>query len=96
VQRQCEVVHIGLRAAAKAELAADPGEVGKLERQLKAARTRSHSLTVEKNAAWQARDEARRANPVTIITKAQYALLQKAFHPDQEHDTATPSASSSY
>jgi DnaJ-domain-containing protein 1 len=47
-------------------------------------------LTVEKNAAWQARDEARRANPVTIITKAQYALLQKAFHPDQEHDTATP------
>jgi len=30
-----------------------------------------------------------RANPVTI-TKAQYALLQKVFHPDPEHDTATP------
>jgi predicted RNase H-like nuclease (RuvC/YqgF family) len=43
-------------ALAKAEmkLAADPGEVGKLERQLKAARTRVHNLTIEKNVAWRA------------------------------------------
>jgi hypothetical protein len=46
-------------------------------------------LTVENNAAWRERDEARAANPVTI-TKAQFALLQKVFHPDPEHDTATP------
>jgi hypothetical protein len=35
------------------------------------------------------RDEAREANPVTI-TKANLRKLQKVFHPDPEHDTATP------
>jgi hypothetical protein len=46
-------------------------------------------LTVEVRVAWAEREEARSANPVTI-TKAQFALLQKVFHPDPEHDTATP------
>ena len=44
---------------------------------------------MENNTAWRERDEAHDANPVTI-TKAQFALLQKVFHPDPEHDTATP------
>ena len=38
-------------------------------------------MTVEKNAARRARDEARKANP---ITKAQRAKLLKALHPDKE------------
>src|SRR5215831_8227845 len=63
---------------------ATPSEnVAALQQQLKAARTRVHNLTVEKNAAWRARDEARRANPVNI-TKAQRAKLLKALHPDKE------------
>jgi hypothetical protein len=67
----------------------DPSvDVVALQQQLKAARTRVHNLTVEKNAAWRARDEARRANPVAI-TKANLRKLQKVFHPDPEHDTAT-------
>jgi hypothetical protein len=62
----------------------NPNEnVAALQQQLKAARTRVHNLTVEKNAAWRARDEARKANPVTI-TKAQRAKLLKALHPDKE------------
>jgi hypothetical protein len=64
-------------------------DIAALQQQLKGARTRIHNLTVEKNAAWRARDEARDANPVTI-TKANLRKLQKVFHPDPEHDTATP------
>jgi hypothetical protein len=62
--------------------------VAALQQQLKAARTRVHNLTVENNAAWRERDEARKPNPVTI-TKANLRKLQKVFHPDPEHDTAT-------
>jgi hypothetical protein len=65
-----------------------PKDVVALQQQLKAARTRIHNLTVEKNTAWRERDEARKPNPVTI-TKDQRAALRKAFHPDKEHDTAT-------
>jgi hypothetical protein len=43
---------------------------------------------MEKNAAWRARDEARKANPIAI-TKVELAALRKVFHPDPEHDTAT-------
>ena len=43
---------------------------------------------MEKNTAWRKLDEARRANPVAI-TKANLRKLQKIFHPDPEHDTAT-------
>jgi hypothetical protein len=63
-------------------------DIAALQQQLKGARTRIHNLTVEKNAAWRARDEARDANPVTI-TKANLRKLQKVFHPDPKHDTAT-------
>jgi hypothetical protein len=45
-------------ATAEAKLAADPGEVGKLVRQLKAARTRIENLTAESRLGW----EAARAN----------------------------------
>ena len=75
-------------AKAESKLAADPGEVGKLARQLKTARTRVQNLTVEVRVAWAERDKAREANPVTI-TKANLRKLQKVFHPDPEHDTAT-------
>jgi hypothetical protein len=75
-------------ALAKAELklADDPGEVGKLERQLKAARTRVHTLTMEKNAAWRARDEAQNTSP--NITSKDLPILIKVFHPDAEHDAS--------
>ena len=65
-----------------------PKDVVALQQQLKAARTRVHNLTIEKNVAWRARDEARKANPIAI-TKADLAALRKVFHPDPEHDTAT-------
>jgi hypothetical protein len=65
-----------------------PKDVVALPQQLKAARTRIHNSTVEKNIAWRERDEARKANPIAI-TKANLRKLQKVFHPDPEHDTAT-------
>jgi len=65
-----------------------PKDVVALQQQLMAARTRIHNLTVEKNIAWRERDEARKANPIAI-TKANLRKLQKVFHPDPEHDTAT-------
>jgi len=72
-------------ALAKAELklAADPGEVGKLVRQLKAARTRVQNLTVEVRHAWAERDEARNVSP--NITSKDLPILIKVFHPDAEH-----------
>jgi hypothetical protein len=54
-----------------------------------AAKTELRNLQLEKKLLRQTLDKARNANPVTI-TKAQFAELQKAFHPDPEHDTATP------
>jgi hypothetical protein len=62
-----------------------------LQQQLKGARTRIQNLTREKRYAWEKRDEALKANPVSI-TKANLRKLQKVFHPDPEHDTATAAA----
>jgi len=44
----------------------------------KAAKTRIHNLTVEKNQAWRTRDEARRVNP-ELITKAQLNSKRRLF-----------------
>ena len=66
-----------------------PKDVVALQRQLMAAKTELRNLKLDRTLWRQTLEKARNANPVTI-TKAQYALLQKAFHPDQEHDTATP------
>ena len=66
-----------------------PKDVIALQRQLMAAKTGLRNLQMEKQLFRQRLDKARNANPVTITT-AQFALLQKAFHPDPEHDTATP------
>jgi hypothetical protein len=66
-----------------------PKDVGALQQQLMAAKTELRNLKLRMKVIRRDLDEARRANPVTI-TKAQFALLQKVFHPDPEHDTATP------
>jgi hypothetical protein len=54
-----------------------------------AAKTELRNLKLDRTLWRQTLDKARSANPVTM-TKAQFAVLQKAFHPDPEHDTATP------
>jgi hypothetical protein len=64
-------------AKAEAKLAADPGEVAKLERQLKAARTRIQTLTVERQMGW----DAARANPASISKRGRRKILA-ALHPD--------------
>jgi len=66
-----------------------PKDVGALQRQLMAAKTELRNLKVERKFFGQRLDKARNANPV-VMTKEQFAVLQKAFHPDPEHDTATP------
>jgi predicted nucleic acid-binding Zn-ribbon protein len=66
-----------------------PKDIVALQQQLMAAETELRNLKVGMKAIRRTLDEARRANPVTI-TMAQFALLQKVFHPDPEHDTATP------
>jgi hypothetical protein len=58
-----------------------PKDVVALQQQLKAARTRIHNLTVEKNIAWRERDEARKANPVTITKDQRAALLKDTTPP---------------
>jgi hypothetical protein len=63
-----------------------PKDVVALQQQLKAARTRVQNLTMEKNAAWRARDEAQNARP--NITRADLSILIKVFHPDAEHDAS--------
>jgi hypothetical protein len=66
-----------------------PKDVGALQQQLMAAKTELRNLKVERKLFGQRLDKARNANPV-VMTKEQFAVLQKAFHPDPEHDTATP------
>jgi hypothetical protein len=76
----------GLKAAlAKAEalLAADPGEVAKLERQLKAAKTRAQNEAAKAHIAW----EAAKAKGL-VMSKADKRAIQKALHPDSEVDPA--------
>src|SRR5262249_28266577 len=80
-----EIRELQAKLKAKAEM---PKDVGALQQQLMAARTRIHNLTVEKNTAWRKMNEARKANPAAI-TKANLRKLQKVFHPDPEHATAT-------
>ena len=65
-----------------------PKDVVALQQQLMAAKTELRNLKVEMKAIRRTLDEARRANPVTI-TKANLRKLQKVFHPDPEHNTAT-------
>jgi len=66
-----------------------PKDVVALQQQLMAAKTELRNLKVERKFFGQRLDKARNANPV-VMTKEQFAVLQKAFHPDPEHDTATP------
>jgi hypothetical protein len=56
---------------------ADPGEVAKLEQQLKAARTRIANLTAERSMAW----AAAHASPVSIAKTDRRKILA-ALHPD--------------
>jgi DnaJ-class molecular chaperone len=65
-----------------------PKDVGALQQQLMAAKTELRNLKVKRKFFGRTLDEARRANPVAI-TKANLRKLQKVFHPDPEHDTAT-------
>jgi len=65
-----------------------PKDVIALQRQLMAAKTGLRNLQMEKQLFRQRLDKARNANPVTI-TKANLRKLQKVFHPDPKHDTAT-------
>jgi hypothetical protein len=64
-------------ATAEAKLSADPGEVAKLERQLKAAKTRIRNLDATNRIV----SERARANPVSI-SKRDYRKLQHCLHPD--------------
>jgi hypothetical protein len=68
------------------KLAADPGEVGKLHQQLKAARTRVQNLTVEVRSARADAWAARNARP--NITSEDLPILIKVCHPDAEHDAS--------
>jgi hypothetical protein len=72
-----------------------PKDVVALQRQLMAAKTELRNLKAGMKVIRRDLDEARRANPVTM-TKKQFALLQKVFHPDPEHNTATLERGSSY
>ena len=69
-----------------------PKDVVALQRQLMAAKTELQNLKMHRTQWRRSLDKVRDAlaSKGITITKAQYALMQKAFHPDQEHDTATP------
>jgi hypothetical protein len=71
-------------AKAEAKLADDPGETAKLERQLKAAKTRASNEAASARRAW----AAARSNG-TAIKKSDHNKIAKFFHPDANSD-ATP------
>lgn len=70
-------------AKAEAKLAADPGEVGKLGRQLKAARTHIKNLQVE--VRW-VRDAATKKG--LAVSKTDRRTVHKALHPNSEQEPA--------
>jgi septal ring factor EnvC (AmiA/AmiB activator) len=84
-----EIRELQAKLKAKVEM---PKDVVALQRQLMAAKTELQNLKVHRTQWRQSLDKLRDelASKGITITKAQYALLQKAFHPDPEHDTATP------
>jgi chromosome segregation ATPase len=66
---------------AEAKLDGDPGAVGKLEKDLKAAKTRIQNETRRRNVLAAALDEARKANPVSIA-KRDWRKLSLVCQPD--------------
>jgi cell division protein FtsB len=68
-------------ATAEAKLAADPDEVGKLEKQLKGWKTRAQNAQARERIAW----EAAKAKGL-VMSKGDKRAMQKALHPDSELD----------
>jgi chromosome segregation ATPase len=66
-------------------LAGEPSTIGRMERELKAAKTRGSNLTREPNAARKVRDEANDTQRKVIdLAKRAFRKLRAAPHPDGE------------